>query len=291
MKYNRKQLTSSSKPDSIGRSKTADFLSFLRQTVPSTPAQTSGASFPDGGATASQYPQASVPFTGPYSNEYYDELERMQSPQAQSRDQVNFAMENYRAQNPGMESNPFLTEGQQNTQDAQRNNNIDLDMQLSKDARADELIQFPTRTLDPQADFVTNPSNPVQEPGQGFGNKAKGFMQEQFGNNPYLPSEALNVGLAGLSRFTNRREEAKREEELRTSFSNVHELFGSTEQDRGDYMVNLPGVGDPLRPDEHVRKGFNTKVARDGMEVGAEMDMDEEEIERLKAQGYDIEIL
>lgn len=35
----------------------------------------------------------------------------------------------------------------------------------------------------------------------------------------------------------------------------------------GDYMANVAGVGDYFRPDEHLRKGYNTKIARDGTQV------------------------
>jgi len=97
----------------------------------------------------------------------------------------------------------------------------------------------------------------------------------------------MRVG-EGIFNYKNRAEE---EQELRKRFSNVFETHGIAGQDRGDYMVNVPGIGDPLKPDQHTRMGYNTKIAQDGLEVDQELELTDEQINELITQGYNIEYL
>lgn len=57
-----------------------------------------------------------------------------------------------------------------------------------------------------------------------------------------------------------------RENQLKRQFSDVYNFNDVTGSDRGDYMANVPGVGDFFRPDDHTRMGYNTKIAQDGGE-------------------------
>jgi hypothetical protein len=57
------------------------------------------------------------------------------------------------------------------------------------------------------------------------------------------------------------------EKDFRRKVSDVFETHDVAGSDRGDYMVNVPGVGSDFRPDEHTRMGYNTKIAQIGIEI------------------------
>ena len=71
----------------------------------------------------------------------------------------------------------------------------------------------------------------------------------------------------------------------------MHRLFQAEASDRGDYLANVPGIGDHLKPDQHTRMGFDTKVAQDGYQVGDELQLRQDQIEQLIADGYQLEYL
>lgn len=99
-------------------------------------------------------------------------------------------------------------------------------------------------------------------------------------------------GLDFASMIAQRIKEAKQQQELTDQITDVHNIFGTKDRmDRGDYMVNTPGVGDFLRPNQHTRIGYGTKVAQEGMEIGDEIELTEEEINKLIQEGYDLEYL
>lgn len=109
--------------------------------------------------------------------------------------------------------------------------------------------------------------------------------------NPYLASQTMIAGMQLLGNIGSLDERAAQEAAIRERVSNVHRLYGTQGADRGDYMVNTPGVGDFLKPDQHTRMGYNTKVAQMGYQIDDEVDLSEEEIEQLIAQGYNLEFL
>lgn len=120
----------------------------------------------------------------------------------------------------------------------------------------------------------------------------------QRGSNPYLNANLAIGSMQLIGNIANMDERAARERDVNERVSNVHRIYGAQGPDRGDYMTNVPGVGDFLKPDEHVRSGYNTKIAQDGTQIGneayqvnQEVDLNREEIERLIAQGYQIEYL
>lgn len=109
--------------------------------------------------------------------------------------------------------------------------------------------------------------------------------------NPYLASQTMIAGMQLLGNIGNLDERAAQEAAIRERVSNVHRLYNAQGSDRGDYMVNVPGVGDFLKPDQHTRMGYNTKVAKMGYQIDDEVDLTEEEIKNLIAQGYNLEFL
>lgn len=147
------------------------------------------------------------------------------------------------------------------------------------------------RTSGPQQRTI-NESGNIELQRQG---RFKQALEEQ----PYLGADLFNAGLSTASYLAEGRDRGRAEDELRQRVSNVHNLFGTQGENRGDYMVNLPGVGDFLQPDRHTRSGFDTKVARDGYQmqgggeynVEDEVDLTEEQIQKLVAQGYEVEYL
>ena len=120
-------------------------------------------------------------------------------------------------------------------------------------------------------------------------NKLKTMMQR----DPLGMYQGFNAGINALSYLAEGDERASREKKLRERLSDVHRFYTPQGADRGDYMVNTPGVGDFLKPDQHTRMGYDTKVAQDGgsMEIGQEVALSNDEIERLIAQGYQLEYL
>jgi hypothetical protein len=136
---------------------------------------------------------------------------------------------------------------------------------------------------------MTDP-NSLTEPGRFELDKVNKF-KTAFDNNPYLmPTMAIGA-MDLIGNIGELDEQRNRENQLRERVSNVHRSYNVNETSRGDYMVNTPKTGDGLKPDEHLRKGFNTKIAQRGMEVNEELEMSDEEIQELIAQGYKIEFL
>lgn len=162
--------------------------------------------------------------------------------------------------------------------------------------------EFPNLSIDERADIYSQQDvfNPNPRTGESAEDVAmrKNNMKNMFknaynplGDNPYARTNALISSMHMIGNIAHADERIAQERALRERVSNVHRLFAERGQDRGDYMVNLPGVGDPLKPDQHVRFGYNTKIAQDGMQVGDELNLTDSEIQELIKQGYDIEYL
>ena len=152
-----------------------------------------------------------------------------------------------------------------------------------------------TGTQAPQYGAMQTPVAPlgdrnISEQGELDLKKVSKWKQAQE-NNPYLASQTMIAGMQLLGNIGGMDERAAQEAAIRERVSNVHRLYGTQGEDRGDYMVNTPGVGDFLKPDQHTRMGYNTKVAQMGYQINDEVDLSEEEIQKLIAQGYDLEYL
>lgn len=115
--------------------------------------------------------------------------------------------------------------------------------------------------------------------------------EKQKSRNPYAFPQTILAGARLLTGIGEMDERAALEEQINRKFGNVHENYGTMGAERGDYMVNLPGVGDPLKPNQHTRMGYNTKIAQDGLQIDEEMNLTEEQINELIAQGYNLEYL
>lgn len=121
------------------------------------------------------------------------------------------------------------------------------------------------------------------------------YSDDTINDGPYSHDNQWNNGgktvIGGLNMLSNRRKENAQERKNFSEQSNVFNLYKTGKNDRGDYMSNVPGFGDSFRPDDHVRKGFNTKTAEDGISISDEMELTEEEIAKLKEDGYEFEYL
>jgi len=80
-------------------------------------------------------------------------------------------------------------------------------------------------------------------------------------------AQAAIAGTQAVTGFIESFQRRKDEKALKNRFSDVFETHAVAGSDRGDYMVNVPGVGDPLKPDQHTRMGYNTKIAQDGVAI------------------------
>ena len=123
----------------------------------------------------------------------------------------------------------------------------------------------------PEDDYTNAPEAQTAQmtPGQSDNNQ-KGKV-DRFGMDPRNTNIAqgmisgMKVGtsignfLSGKNAEEERRFKAKASDPFRT-----HGVAGS---DRGDYMANVPGIGNNFRPDDHTRAGYNTKMAQDGLAV------------------------
>ena len=93
------------------------------------------------------------------------------------------------------------------------------------------------------------------------------FNEKKKSRNPYALTQGVLAGARLLTGFGQLDERAALEQQINKKFSNVHEAYGTMGADRGDYMANVPGVGDPLKPNQHTRMGYNTKIAQYGMAI------------------------
>lgn len=111
----------------------------------------------------------------------------------------------------------------------------------------------------------------------------KTWMEEQpFGAaNAALGLEDLVIGVGRGS------EAALAQDQLYRAMDPTNK-YKAQEATRGDYTFNYP-LGPHLMPDKYTRWGDDTKVARDGMAVGDELELSEEEIAELLRQGYQLE--
>lgn len=140
-------------------------------------------------------------------------------------------------------------------------------------------------------DAVEEPGDrELSEEGQLLLKKQSKFSRAMEAN-PFLASQTALSGMHLLANIGGIDEQAQRERAVRERVSNVHRLYGTSEADRGDYMSNVPGVGDFLKPDQHTRMGYNTKIAQDGVQIDDEVELTEEQINQLIEQGYDLEYL
>lgn len=153
------------------------------------------------------------------------------------------------------------------------------------------------KTGTPKIEYDPMPGNnplseeaPLEEMGSMEFKKRSKFM-DFLKEDSIASANTIIGGMQLAANIGNIDDRIKREQELRERVSNPHRLFNTRGADRGDYMVNLPGVGDPLKPNQHTRMGYNTKVAQDGMEVGSELELTEAEIEQLIKEGYEFDYL
>jgi hypothetical protein len=119
--------------------------------------------------------------------------------------------------------------------------------------------------------------------------KLKGFWQDSFGKNApsNAASEGILAGMRGITSGLMRREALKNQTKYEQEISNPFNKYKVGEANTGDYMANAPGFGDHLKPNEHTRMGYGVQMAQQGFEVDAELDLTEEEIAALEAQGYE----
>lgn len=153
----------------------------------------------------------------------------------------------------------------------------------------DSILQLPNEEIG--NDYVLPPEPTEFVPGSSEDpfNKEK----KRRSGNPYFAPQAINAATNVLTKIGEMDEQAKLEERLRRKQSDVHENFATFGSDRGDYMANTAGVGNFFRPDQHTRMGYNTKIAREGGEYNTndEVELTEQQIRDLIAQGYDLEYL
>lgn len=154
-----------------------------------------------------------------------------------------------------------------------------------------------TGTQGPQYDAMgVTGDRTVTDQGQLELEKVSKFKQATD-ENPYLLPSGMIAGMQLAANVGNLDDRAAQERNIRERTSNVHRLFQAQGSDRGDYLSNVPGVGNFLKPDQHTRMGYDTKVAQDGYQVdggynvGDEVDMRPEQIEQLIADGYQLEYL
>lgn len=104
-------------------------------------------------------------------------------------------------------------------------------------------------------------------------------------------AQAMIAGMNVLTAFGSMDEAAAEKKRLEQKQSDVFQNFATVGSDRGDYLANAPGIGINFRPDQHTRMGYNTKIAQEGLEVDSELELTEEQINDLIAQGYNLEYL
>jgi len=104
-------------------------------------------------------------------------------------------------------------------------------------------------------------------------------------------AQAMIAGMNVLTAFGSMDEAAAEKKRLAEKQSDVFQNFATVGSDRGDYLANAPGIGTNFRPDETTRMGYNTKIAQEGIEIDSELELTEEQINELIAQGYNLEYL
>jgi len=154
---------------------------------------------------------------------------------------------------------------------------------------------FNKQTIDPAYDPTNYQAAPndMQEFVPGGPNDPFAKEQTQGSENPYFFPQAVIAGTKAVAGFKNRLDTNSQQEYDAKQFSDVFNYNDVAGSDRGDYMANVPGIGDFLKPDQNVRKGYNTKTAQDGGEynVDDEVELSEAQINNLIAQGYNLEYL
>ena len=91
--------------------------------------------------------------------------------------------------------------------------------------------------------------------------------QTQGSENPYFFPQAVIAGTKAVTGLKRGIDRVSEEQYFNDQFSDVFNYNDVAGSDRGDYMANVPGIGDFLKPDQNVRKGYNTKTAQDGIAV------------------------
>jgi hypothetical protein len=149
-------------------------------------------------------------------------------------------------------------------------------------------------TTAPVTEFVPGgPDDPMMEGERGSANDRGSFGSIGMDPRNTNIAQGAIAGMRLAEGLFSMGDRMREEEKLKARFSNVFETHGTAGTDRGDYMVNVPGVGDPLKPNQHTRMGYNTKIAQDGgaYEIDDELELTEEQINNLVAQGYNLEYL
>jgi hypothetical protein len=110
------------------------------------------------------------------------------------------------------------------------------------------------------------PDDPMKKDKKGKGIFGMGDPNKSNAQHQNEAKGAITVmkGITGLAGYRDMR---KREEDIKRRMSDVFQTHDTAGADRGDYMVNVPGVGSNFRPDEHTRMGYNTKMAQIGIEI------------------------
>lgn len=119
--------------------------------------------------------------------------------------------------------------------------------------------------------------------------KKQGRLSQFMEDNPYAVPEMALTTLGVFEGIGNMFKANRGDQQYADQVSDVHRRYGSKAAGRGDYMANVSGVGNWFRPDDYTRKGYGTKMAQMGYEVGDELELTDEEIQELIAQGYELE--
>jgi hypothetical protein len=180
------------------------------------------------------------------------------------------------------------------------NNGIEVNPQPEGTNWWDPIPGAPEAPALPAFSTADNPDNLSQDlTTQGTLDLQKQSKFKTFDqNNPYVKGEAIPAAMNAIAWMGEGDERNQSEQDLRQRISDPFNIYRTAGADRGDYMANVPGFGNELKPDDHTRWGRDTKVAQDGAEIqgggmnmGDETEMSEEEIQRLLAQGYKLEFL
>lgn len=149
----------------------------------------------------------------------------------------------------------------------------------------------------PEDDYTTAPEAQTAEMTPGQPNNNQEGKVDPFGMSPRNANIAqgmitgINAGAAFGDLLSGKNADAERQ--FKAKASDPFRTNATAPSDRGDYMANVPGIGNNFRPDEHTRMGYNTKIAQEGGEhnLDDEMELSEAEINNLIAQGYNLEYL
>ena len=152
--------------------------------------------------------------------------------------------------------------------------NAEYDIQMDQNAEAFN----PTTQYETEGDLILDKQS-----------KLKTLME----TSPYAIPTALTQLPKALEMFAPGR--AEEEAAIAERISDPFRRFNTSGTNRGERGVNAWRIGAHLAPTEHTRKGFDTKTAQAGTEVGyeegQELDLSPEELQELMAMGYEFDII